>query len=67
MVRSLAPGFWKGRLVLITGATGFIGSSLAARLDDRGARVVGFARYEGHKAESSFHRLKLKKKIKIIY
>src|SRR5688572_21757817 len=30
--------------VLITGATGFIGSSLAARLLDRGARVTCLAR-----------------------
>jgi len=67
MVRSLAPGFWKGRLVLITGVTGFIGSSLAARLNERGARVVGFARYEGREKKSNFHRLGLKKRIKLIY
>lgn len=62
-----ATDFWKGRLVLITGVTGFIGSSLAARLDERGARVVGFARYEGGGEESSLHRLGLKKRIKLIY
>lgn len=62
-----ATGFWKGRLVLITGVTGFIGSSLAARLDERGARVIGFARYEGKKSESNFHQSGLKKRIKLIY
>jgi len=32
-------GFWRGRSVLITGGTSFIGSSIADRLIDRGAKV----------------------------
>lgn len=32
-------GFWQGRSVLITGGTSFIGSSIADRLIERGARV----------------------------
>src|ERR1700689_2355636 len=34
-----ANGFWSGRSVLITGGTSFIGSSIADRLIDRGAKV----------------------------
>lgn len=36
--------FWKGKNVLITGVTGFIGSHLARRLRKEGARVVGIVR-----------------------
>jgi len=32
-------GFWSGRSVLITGGSSFIGSSIADRLIDRGAKV----------------------------
>ena len=35
---------WTGRRVLVTGAAGFIGSRLAARLSSAGARVTGFDR-----------------------
>jgi NAD dependent epimerase/dehydratase len=35
----------KGRVVLVTGAGGFIGGNLAARLVSEGARVRGFVRY----------------------
>jgi NAD dependent epimerase/dehydratase len=35
----------EGRLVLVTGAGGFIGGHLAARLVSEGARVRGFVRY----------------------
>jgi nucleoside-diphosphate-sugar epimerase len=34
-----ADGFWSGRSVLITGGTSFIGSSIADRLIERGAKV----------------------------
>jgi nucleoside-diphosphate-sugar epimerase len=34
-----ASGFWSGRSVLITGGTSFIGSSIADRLIERGAKV----------------------------
>lgn len=35
-------GFWQGRSVLVTGATGLIGSWLVKELRQRGARVVAF-------------------------
>lgn len=38
-------GFWQGKQVLITGAGGFIGSHLAERLVNEGARVRAFVRY----------------------
>ena len=56
--------FWKKRRVLITGATGFVGSSLAARLADLGARVTGLAK--DPVPESSFEKQGLKGKIRLI-
>ena len=38
------PESWKGRAVLVTGCTGFIGSWLLDSLTGAGARVVGLAR-----------------------
>jgi CDP-glucose 4,6-dehydratase len=37
-------GFWDGRPVLVTGASGLLGSWLVAALHDRGARVVTLVR-----------------------
>jgi CDP-glucose 4,6-dehydratase len=37
-------GFWRGKRVLVTGAGGFVGGSLAAGLIERGASVVGIIR-----------------------
>ncbi|HEU5085474.1 MAG TPA: NAD-dependent epimerase/dehydratase family protein [Acidimicrobiales bacterium] len=39
-----ASGFWSGRRVLVTGATGFLGSHVTAALVDAGADVVVLAR-----------------------
>src|SRR5437763_13889265 len=39
--------FWDGRTVLITGAGGFVGSGLALKLSNFGARVVGVIRDSG--------------------
>nr|WP_184308837.1 GDP-mannose 4,6-dehydratase [Anaerosolibacter carboniphilus] len=36
--------FWKGKNVLVTGCTGFLGSYLAKELENRGANVVGLVR-----------------------
>src|SRR5690348_13199714 len=36
--------FWAGRRVLVTGATGLLGSWLTAALQDRGGRVVALVR-----------------------
>jgi CDP-glucose 4,6-dehydratase len=38
------PGFWRGRPVAVTGATGFLGSHLTAQLVDLGAHVVVLVR-----------------------
>ena len=38
------PGFWRDRPVAVTGATGFLGSHLTARLVDLGASVVVLVR-----------------------
>src|SRR3990167_9805596 len=39
---SVVSEFWKGRRVLITGASGFLGAWLARLLLERGAEVRGF-------------------------
>lgn len=42
--RPLTLSFWKNRHVLVTGATGLLGSSMTAALVDRGARVTCLVR-----------------------
>jgi len=56
---------WKGRSVLVTGITGFVGSSLAARLVKRGARVVGIAKREPFR-DSHFRQLGLEKRVLLV-
>lgn len=60
----MRSNLWHNRSVLITGIAGFVGSSLAPRLVDLGARVVGLVRDEV--AESNFHRLELEKAVTVI-
>jgi len=43
----------EGRLVLVTGAGGFIGGHLAARLVSEGARVRGFVRYNSRSSRGT--------------
>ena len=43
MRRSIAPGFWRGRRVLLTGHTGFKGAWLSLWLQSLGARVTGIS------------------------
>ena len=40
----LTPDFWRGKVVLVTGHTGFKGAWLSLWLQALGARVVGFSR-----------------------
>jgi CDP-glucose 4,6-dehydratase len=56
--------FWKDKPVLITGITGFVGSSLAVRLVNVGALVVGLVRDEV--AHSNFYRLGLEKVVTVV-
>ncbi len=54
------PAFWIGRRVLLTGATGFIGSAVARRLTGLGAIVQGVARSSRASAgECPIHRCDL--------
>ena len=52
--------YWSGKTVLVTGVTGFVGSSLAQGLDKAGAKIVAIIRDEV--AESNFYRSGLDKK-----
>lgn len=53
----LSPSFWRDRSVLVTGATGLLGSWLCRALVDAGANVVALVRDEV--ARSNLHRLSL--------
>lgn len=64
MGRKVMSSHWKGRRVLITGVTGFVGSALAARLVHRGARVTGITR--DRVAGSSLDRLGLKGRLTVL-
>lgn len=46
--------FWKNRPVLVTGASGFVGSHLTSHLERSGAKVIGLARRarKGHQFET---------------
>ena len=52
--RSPSTGFWSTERVLVTGATGMVGSHLCARLVDAGAVVVAFVADDDPMSE--FHR-----------
>ena len=56
--------FWDNLPVLITGITGFVGSTLAKRLVELGAYVIGFA--PSPASDSYFFRLGLDKKTTLI-
>ncbi len=56
---------WKDLPVLVTGITGFVGSSLAARLVSLDARVVGLVRDDV--AGSNFHQLGLDKAVTVLH
>lgn len=48
-------GFWRGRNVLVTGASGFLGSWMVKELRARGAFVVGLLRDQPGRAASALH------------
>lgn len=56
--------FWKNKVVLVTGITGLVGSSLGARLVKLGAKVIGIVRDEV--PESNFYRLGLDQKTTVV-
>ncbi len=56
--------FWKGKTCLVTGATGFLGGSLVARLLDEGAEVVALVR--DMVPQSRFHAGDLAARAKVV-
>jgi CDP-glucose 4,6-dehydratase len=48
---------WRGRRVLVTGCTGFLGTAVVRELLGRGAEVVGLVRDRAAAAEFTRHRL----------
>ncbi|RLG18143.1 sugar dehydratase [Candidatus Micrarchaeota archaeon] len=54
---------WRGRSVLLTGATGILGSWIAVELVRRRAKVTAVVR--DHVVGSNFYRMELERKIKI--
>lgn len=48
---------WRGRRVLVTGGTGFLGTAVVRELLGRGAEVVGLVRDRAAAAEFTRHRL----------
>lgn len=60
---------WSGRLLLVTGAGGFIGSHLVQALVARGAKVRAFLRYNSRRQEGNLKFLdaELHDKIEFIY
>src|SRR4051794_37869512 len=52
-----ATASWSSSSVLVTGASGFIGSHLVELLVERGAKVRGFVRYTSHGGRGWLDRL----------
>lgn len=53
----VTPQFWSGKRVLVTGATGFLGGWMVARLLEYGARVVVIVRRERPESRFAIERL----------
>lgn len=61
----MKTNYWRDRNVLVTGATGILGSSLTAKLVEEGANVVCLIR--DHVPKSNFYLMDLDKKTIIVH
>jgi CDP-glucose 4,6-dehydratase len=56
MTMADACGFWRGRNVLVTGSSGFLGCWMVTELRARGAFVVGLVRDQPGRSVTAMHR-----------
>lgn len=61
--RMIRPEFWRDKVVLVTGHTGFKGSWLSIWLDYMGAKVVGYSAGKSNNKNSNFYKSNISNKI----